>query len=203
MSKPKLTYFDAPTSRGEECRLALHIAGIDFEDIRIKPTDWPALKPNTPYGSLPYLEMPGHAPLGHSNAILVLIGREHGLHPLNNFEAAEHEAMMAHVEDLRGVVGPTTHMSDEVEKKKIRESLAATYLPNWAEKAEKHLGQGPFFAGVKLQVVDLKVYMIVRWLNSGKLDHVPATILAGFPKLNRLHDAVRDDARVMAWYAKQ
>ena len=36
MSKPKLTYFDAPVSRGEECRLALHLAGIDFEDVRIK-----------------------------------------------------------------------------------------------------------------------------------------------------------------------
>ena len=42
MSKPKLYYFDAPVSRGEECRLALHLAGIDFEDARIKFADWPA-----------------------------------------------------------------------------------------------------------------------------------------------------------------
>lgn len=26
MGKPKLIYFDAPVSRGEECRLALHLA---------------------------------------------------------------------------------------------------------------------------------------------------------------------------------
>ena len=32
MSKPKLSYFDAPVSRGEECRLALHAANVDFED---------------------------------------------------------------------------------------------------------------------------------------------------------------------------
>ena len=36
MTKPKLTYFDAPVSRGEECRLALHLAGVDFEDDRLK-----------------------------------------------------------------------------------------------------------------------------------------------------------------------
>jgi glutathione S-transferase len=48
MNKPKLTYFDAPVSRGEECRLALHLAGIDFEDGRIKIADWPALKERTP-----------------------------------------------------------------------------------------------------------------------------------------------------------
>src|SRR4051812_10283278 len=53
MTKPKLTYFDAPVSRGEECRLALHLAGVEFEDDRIKGPDWPALKPTTPYGSVP------------------------------------------------------------------------------------------------------------------------------------------------------
>ena len=101
MPKPKLTYFDAPASRGEECRLALHVAGVDFEDDRIKRADWPALKPTTPFGSVPVLEMPGHPALAQSNAILVLIGRLHGLHPKDVFEAARHEAMMHHVEDLR------------------------------------------------------------------------------------------------------
>ena len=50
MSKPTLIYFDAPVSRGEECRLALHLAGVEFEDRRIPSADWPALKPDTPYG---------------------------------------------------------------------------------------------------------------------------------------------------------
>lgn len=202
MTKPKLTYFDSPSSRGEECRLALHVAGIDFEDQRIKAKDWPALKPNTPYGSMPFLELPGKEPLGQTNAILVLIGRKHGLHPADPFEAARHEAMMAHVEDLRAIIGPTTRLSDEAEKKRVREDIAANYLPRWAASAEKQIGQGPFFAGAELNVVDLKLYMIVRWLNGGILDHIPATILASYPKLHRLHDAVRDDSRIVAWYAR-
>ena len=70
MTKPKLIYFDAPVSRGEECRLALHLAGIDFEDSRIKFADWPALKAQTPYGAMPVLELPGKPPLAHTNAIL-------------------------------------------------------------------------------------------------------------------------------------
>jgi glutathione S-transferase len=116
MTKPKLTYFDAPTSRGEECRLALHIAGVAFDDIRLKREEWPALKPTTPFGSLPLLEMPGQPPLGQSNAILALIGRLNGLHPTDLFEAARHEAMMGHVEDLRGAVTPTLRITDEAEK---------------------------------------------------------------------------------------
>lgn len=202
MTIPKLTYFDAPVSRGEECRLALHIAGVDFEDVRVRMADWPALKPEMPFGAVPVLEMPGQPALAHSNAILVLIGRRHGLHPKDDFEAARHEAMMSHVEDLRATVGPTLWIKDEAEKKKAREGLASTFLPSWAASTEKNLGDGPFFAGATLHVVDLKLYMTVRWFAGGKLDHIPATIFAAYPKLNRLFDAVRDDTRVKAWYAK-
>src|SRR5271169_6197174 len=135
MSKPKLTYFDAPVSRGEECRLALHLAGVDFDDNRLKAADWPALKPKTPFGGLPVLEMPGHPPLAQVNAILALVGRLHGLHPKDPFEAARHEAMMHHMEDLRTRIGLTLRMADD-EKKKTREVIAMTYLPDWAAHAE-------------------------------------------------------------------
>jgi len=40
----RLIYFDFAGSRGEECRIALHLAGIDFEDVRVKRGDWPAMK---------------------------------------------------------------------------------------------------------------------------------------------------------------
>src|SRR4051812_314246 len=196
MSKPKLTYFDSPASRGEECRLALHAAGVDFQDNRIKPAEWQALKPTTPFGSLPLLEMPGHPVLAQSNAILVLVGRQYGLHPKDDFEAARHEAMMQHVEDLRANLSPSLRIKDAEEKKKARELVATTVIPVWAAHAEKQIGDGPFFGGAAVQVVDFKVYMIVRWFRSGVLDHIPATVLDGFPKLNRLHDAVRDHASV-------
>ena len=202
MSKPKLTYFDSPTSRGEECRLALHVAGVDFEDVRIQRSDWPTLKPTTPFGSVPVLEIPGRPPLAQSNAILVFIGREHGLHPTDTFEAARHESVMSHVEDLRGTVAPTIRIADEAEKKKVREGLVATYLPTWADRAEKQIGDGPFFAGSKINVVDIKLYMATRWFAGGKVDYIPATIFSPFPKLQRLHDAVSNDERIKAWYAK-
>ena len=63
---------------------------------------------------------------------------------------------MAHVEDLRAADGPTLRMGDE-EKKKAREAIAAGYMPAWAANAEKQIGDGPFFGGAKLNVVDLKL----------------------------------------------
>ena len=202
MAKPKLMYFDAPVSRGEECRLALHIAGVDFEDVRIKGGDWPALKPTTPFGALPVFELPGHPPLGQSNAILVLIGRRYGLHPEDDFEAARHEAVMQAVEELRAAMAPSLRMTDDSEKKQAREALVASFLPTWGANVEKQIGEGPFFAGSKLHVVDLKLHMAVRWFNGGRVDYIPSTIFSPFAKLTRVHDAVRDDARVRAWYAK-
>jgi glutathione S-transferase len=201
MNKPKLTYFDAPVSRGEECRLALHLAGIDFEDVRIAAAAWPALKEQMPYGGMPVLELPGHPPLAHANAILVLIGRRHGLHPADDFEAARHEGMMQHVEDLRAVVAPTIRMGD-AEKKTAREAIVAGYLPAWARYAERNIPGEPFFGGAKLNVVDLKLHMAVRWFIGGKVDHIPATIFAGHGKLLGVYEAVRDHAGVKAWYAK-
>mgnify|MGYP000473417737 CR=1 FL=1 len=203
MSKPKLTYFDAPVSRGEECRLALHAAGVDFEDHRIKREEWAALKPTTPFGSLPIFEVPGQPALAQTNAILRLIGRRHGLHPKDDFEAAQHEAIMAHCEDLRNTVGLTMRIADEEEKKKAREGLATGYIPTWSANAEKHIGDnGPFFGGEKLNVVDIKIYIVMRWFISGALDHIPKTIFEGYPKLNRIFNAVKEHEAVKSWQAK-
>ncbi len=50
--------------------------------------------------------------------------------------------------------------------------------------------------------LDLKLYLAVRWFVGGKVDYIPATIFAGYPKLTAIHDAVRDHAGVKSWYAK-
>ena len=202
MSKPRLIYFDFAGSRGEECRIAMHLAGIDFEDVRVKGADWPAMKADTPFGAMPVLEIPGQPPLAHSNAILVLIGRQHGLHPTDAFEAARHESMMCAVEELRHTITPTLRITDPELKRQAREALAANELNTWGSQIERQLGDGPFFGGAKLQVADIKLYMVVRWLSSGALDHVPTTVLDHCPKLLRLHAAVGEHAGVEAWLAK-
>ena len=134
---------------------------------------------------------------------MVLIGRRHDVHPKDDFEAARHEAILGHVEDLRTTVGPTLRISDDAEKKKAREALLENYFPVWSAATEKQItGDGPFFGGAKLNVADVKLHMAVRWFSGGKVDHIPADVFAKFPKLMRVHDAVRDDARIKAWYAK-
>lgn len=199
MSKPRLVYFDFAGSRGEECRLALHLADIDFDDVRVANAEWLATKPNTPFGALPILELPGKPPLAQSNAILTYIGRQHGLHPKDDLEAAHHEALMEYVEELRYNVGPTLRITDEVQKRAAREELACNYLPTWGTHVEAQLGDHPFVGGDKLQVADLKLYMVVRWLTSGTVDHVPTTVFDHCPKLMRVHREVGAHPGVKAW----
>ncbi len=202
MSRPRLIYFDFAGSRGEECRIALHLAGIDFEDVRIKGEDWPAMKASTPFGAMPVLEIPGKPPLAHSNAILVFIGRQHRLHPADAFEAARQESLMCAVEELRHTITPTLRIADPEQKRQAREALAANELRTWGSQVDRQLGDGPFIGGATLQVADLKLYMVVRWLTAGTLDHVPTTVLEHCPKLLRLFRAVGEHAGVKAWLAR-
>ena len=202
MNKPRLTYFDFAGSRGEECRIALHLSGVDFEDVRVKSADWPALKPSMPFGAMPVLEMPGKPPLAHSNAILVFIGREHGLHPADAFEAARHEAVMCAVEELRHTITPTLRITDPEQKRAAREALASNEFATWGSQVERQLGEEPFLGGQAPMVADIKLYMVVRWLTSGTLDHVPQTVLDHCPKLLRLCRAMGEHAGVAAWLSR-
>ena len=199
MTKPRLIYFDFAGSRGEECRIALHLGGIAFEDVRIPGAEWPALKPKTPFGALPVLELPGKAPIADSNAILIYVGRQCGLHPTDNYEAAWHEALMGYVEDLRHHVGPTLRITDETQKRAAREELGRNYLPVWGQNVEKLLGDHPFVGGTNINVVDLKLYMIVRWFVSGVVDYVPVNVFDACPKLMRIHQSVAEHAGVKAY----
>lgn len=160
------------------------------------------MKDSTPFGALPVLEMPGKPPLAHSNAILVFIGREHDLHPREPFEAARHEALMSAVEDIRHAISPTLRITDPEQKKAAREALAAKELHVWGAQVERQLGDGPFIGGATLNVADVKLYMMARWLRSGVLDHIPTSVLDHCPKFVRLQAAVAEHDGVRAWLSR-
>lgn len=201
MTKLKLTYFDSPTSRGEECRLALFIAGVDFEDHRIQRNDWPALKPTTPFGCLPTLELPGKPVVSQSNAILGHIGRHNGLLPKDEWEALRLESLMCAVEDLRYAISKTFGIRDPDEFKRQREDLVAGPIRAWAANTERQI-QGPFAGGKEISVADIKIFIVVGWLKRGVLDHVPADVLAPYPKLEQLYRSVENHPKVVEWYSR-
>ena len=182
-----LTYFDFDGSRGLECRLALSVAGIPFTDHRLDREQWREARPGLPFGALPVLTE-GDRTIAQSTAILNYVGRGHGLHPSDPWTAAEHDALMHSVEDLRHKV-PGTRGMDEDEKKKLREEFAAGWLTRWARTVNERV-QGPFLQGDELNVADLKLYVILRAYLSDGYDHIPAAFFDAYPALKGLVDAV-------------
>lgn len=202
MPATTLTYFDFPGSRGEECRLALHLAGVPFTDERLKRDQFVSRKASLPFGALPVLTVEGHPPLAQSNAILGLIGRQHGLHPTEPWAAAREEAIMEAVEDLRGKMSPLLRIKDDAEKRRTREEAASGYLQDWGGWIERQLGDGPFVSGSSLHVVDLKLFVVLGPYLKGSIDFIPADVFRAFPKLLAVHAAVAAHPGVVAWYAR-
>ena len=82
----KLTYFDFDGGRGEPVRIALHAAGIEFEDERLSFEEFGEMRHTLRFSSLPALEIDGN-PVTQSNAILRYIGKMAGLYPEDDLQA--------------------------------------------------------------------------------------------------------------------
>ena len=201
MSMPKVTYFDFAGSRGEEVRLALVIAGVAFDDNRVKPDEFARMKAELPFGSLPILEMPGHGVFAETNAILRLIGRLHRLHPDDPWDGARHDAVLEAGEELRQRLSATSRISDAAEKKATRQALAADYIPRWAKGIERLIGEGPFVGGAQPAVADIKVYMIEKALSGGNFEDISTAVLDPFERLKTVARGIASHTAVQAWYA--
>ena len=55
MTQFKLIYFDFDGGRAESIRLAFHIGGIDFEDVRLKFPEFREAQPSFRFHALPLL----------------------------------------------------------------------------------------------------------------------------------------------------
>ena len=203
MPKLKLTYFDFHGGRGEPARLALSISGIPFEDDRVAGADWPTRKPDTPFGALPVLEVDGQT-LAQSNAINRYVGKLTDLYPADAWQAALCDEVMEAVEDINTKLVATLFLPEE-EKRAQREALVRGPLPFYLTRLQQRLETkgGRYFAADRLTVADLKVFVLIRQLKSGVLDHVPADLPDNVaPKLVEHYERVRNDPRVQAYYAK-
>jgi glutathione S-transferase len=109
---------------------------------------------------------------------------------------------MCTVEELRHTGTPCLRITDPELKRQAREALAVNELRTWGSRVERQLGEGPFIGGATLQVADLKLYMMVRWLTIGTLDHVPATVFDHCPTLLLLYRAEGDHEGVKTWLAR-
>lgn len=200
-----LTYFDFDGGRGEPARLALAIGGIPVEDRRIALKDWPELKASMPFQVLPVLDVDGRR-ITQCNTINRYVGKLADLYPGDAWQAALCDETMDAVEDIGTQIGVTIGMTDEAERKAARERLAGGPIPMFLARLAAQLGDrgGVYFADGRLTVADLKVFVWIRHLRSGNLDHVPRDLVdRTAPLLVQHFEHVNAESGVASYYAKR
>jgi glutathione S-transferase len=203
MTRFKLTYFDFNGGRGEPIRLAFHIGGISFEDVRLKFPQFQEAQPSFRFHALPVLEIDGQQ-ITQSNSILRHVGKLAGLYPTDDLQALYCDEVMDAVEDLNHAVGKTFGLKGDA-MKQAREDFVkgrlATYIKGLDELLAR--GGGQYFADGRMTVADLKVFVETRNLAKGTLDHVPTDIVEGLaPAMAEHRDRIANDPRVVAYSAR-
>ena len=204
MHKLTLTYFDFHGGRGEPARLAMTIGGIEFEDRRIPLSEWPKVKSTTPLHAVPVLTVDG-TEVTQSNTINRFVGKLAGLYPTDPWQAALCDEVMDAVEDVVSMIVTTFFIGEEDEKRAAREALVIGPIPLYLERLASMLDErgGQYFSDNRLAVADLKVFVWVRGLRSGNLDHVPQDLVdRKAPQLVAHHDRIAGDSAIKAYYEK-
>ena len=198
----KLTYFDFDGGRGEPVRIALHAAGLEFEDHRISFDQFTKMRSTLPFTCAPVLEIDG-VEVTQSNAMLRYVGKIAGLYPEDALQALYCDEAMDAIEDLLHQVVVTFGLEGD-ELKRARKKLVDGWITVFVKGLDELLtrGGGKYFADGRLTVADLKVYMQVRSLRKGTLDHVPTDLVDRLAPNRAAHAArVANDPVVAGYYA--
>lgn len=204
MDKLKLTYFDFDGGRAEPARLALHIGGIPFEDNRFAPADFPEVRKATPLNQVPTLQV-NNVVVTQGNAITRYAGKLAGLYPEDELQALFCDEVMSALEDVNVKIGATFGLKGD-DLKKARDALATETLPRYLRWLQHQLESrgGAYLADNRLTIADLKALIVLRWLSSGKLDHIPTDLIATVaPKLTEYMDRIGTTPAIAQYYEKR
>jgi glutathione S-transferase len=203
MPQLKLSYFDFHGGRAEPARLAMHIGGVAFEDHRFAFPEFAEVRKTLPFNQVPVLYVDG-VQVTQCDAINRYVAKLSGLYPTDPLQALLCDEVMYVVEESTVKLGPTFRMTGE-EQKAARLALVNGSMPQYLGWLQKQLlaHGGEFFADNRLTIADLKVFVDVRGLNSGRLDHVPTDLVEQVaPALNAHMQRIAQLPAVVAYYAK-
>lgn len=177
MTTLQLTYFDTNGGRAEPARLALHLGGIAFEDTRFAFPAFPEVRKTTPFGQVPVLHVDGVL-VTQSDAITRYVGKLAGLYPTDAYQALLCDEVLGAVEDATIKLVATFGLTGDAlqqARTALAEGAITTYLRWLAAQLQAH--GGLYFADQRLTIADLKVFVYVNGLMSGRLDHIPTDLV--------------------------
>ena len=195
MAQYKLVYFNVK-GRAEFIRFIFAQADVEYKDERIKKEDWPSLKPKTPFGMLPVLEVDGKL-LGGSQVIARYVAEKHGLAGANNFETAVLASVVDAVCDLMSKVSQFIHEKDEMRKTEQKQELEEKFIPDTLGHLEKFVAENKegWLIGSKPTYGDLGVYTALEQLR----EIFTSVSLDKFPRVSQLMQKVESLPKIAKW----
>jgi len=195
MSAPKyrLTYFNA---RGfaETARMLFVLAGQDYEDKRMERDEWPTIKPNTPFGQVPMLEVNG-VKIAQTSAIYRYLAKQFGYAGANPEEEARADMIAECIKDMvQGLMKIRTE-ADEAKKAEIKKDLVENTLPPQLECMNAFIGNQKFFLGDKVSWADLVYFNMFPFYKFMGID-LPYD---KYPALRDLSDRVAAIPEIAEW----
>eukprot|EP00199_Chlamydomonas_sp_CCMP681_P004580 CAMPEP_0119106488 /NCGR_PEP_ID=MMETSP1180-20130426/4488_1 /TAXON_ID=3052 ORGANISM="Chlamydomonas cf sp, Strain CCMP681" /NCGR_SAMPLE_ID=MMETSP1180 /ASSEMBLY_ACC=CAM_ASM_000741 /LENGTH=143 /DNA_ID=CAMNT_0007091837 /DNA_START=88 /DNA_END=516 /DNA_ORIENTATION=- len=127
----ELIYWAFP-GRAETTRVLLTLGGVPFKDTHVAylGPEWEALKPKTPYGQVPVLEVDG-VTYAQSSAIERYAASLAGVYPTSPLEQLKVDQLVAFAGEFWEPLVPTLSIADAAEKAKAQDSVAAKLQPKF------------------------------------------------------------------------
>mmetsp|Transcript_4352 Transcript_4352/g.9689 ORF Transcript_4352/g.9689 Transcript_4352/m.9689 type:complete len:244 (-) Transcript_4352:123-854(-) len=220
----KLEYF-AIEGVAEQVRIALAVAEVPFDDVRIGFSDWAVKKPTTKYGQLPEMILPDGDVITESMAMLRLAGEadpEGKLYPSDMATRVKVEGVLGLVGDLSRAWRPALYIgmrpeafgyptSAEWDKevkdatiKKVREAFLSNELPRYMGCFTDLLKEsgGKFLLGDDLTIADIAAYQQILYFKKGIADYVPKECMDPFKEINDWMERVISIPKIAAYKAK-
>lgn len=204
LSGCRLTYFGIP-GRAEAIRLALAVGGVDFEDKRVPFPAWGQVKPTTPWGTVPVLELADGSELAQARSILRFVGKHTGLYPADPLAAQRVDELMDALEDLGTIVTSVGRGLPKEEQEAARLAAVseggAVYL--FLAKLDSFVsayGVAGHAVGAEMNIASILTFTALGRLVGGVYYGVPPTACDPFPSLQAVRKTVGSHPVVVAWY---
>ena len=207
----KIVYLDLPFWRAEVARLALFIADVKFEDLRVDSAEFSYLQENgklmdgtlIPFNQLPVLVINGQS-IAQTGGIARICGKLSGMYPEDIIEAGKVDQIIDTVTDINELLNPSMKENDPIKKRVMRAELTNKDLPNYFGYLEDILNanESNWFVGDKMSVADIAVWGMLGWITSGVLDDIPPSVVSPFKRLKKLYNEVSQNPHVREWKIK-
>ncbi|XP_055340829.1 probable glutathione S-transferase 7 [Paramacrobiotus metropolitanus] len=152
-SRIKLAFFNVHHISAEISRWILHYAGQQFDDFRIEFAQWPSVKPTTPEGTVPYMEIATHDKdlkvLSQSMAIARYLARMFKVAGKDSWQEGEADSIVDYMWDaaaeyeawIDARMAKKTTQADEI-KEKYRSATLPRYVRDFEWKLADNQGNG-------------------------------------------------------------